>query len=385
MTPLVDAGLVRGDWSTRLPNGASPASSVIAVIVRAGNPRKIRSWEDIAAPGIEVVAINPKTSGNARWGVLAGYGALVRERDQKAGEAWVTALVRNTRTLASGGREATDAFVKNGVGDVLLTFENEALFVAKASAAPIEFVVPPVNVRTDFPVVVVDRVVDRCAARAPSPRRSRGSSSVRGPRPSTRRRATVRWTQGAQGRRREVRRRAEAVLDRRSRRLVQGGLRRSSPTARSTIAHRRAAVADVRGGGAGRGQSGVAPVAPRGGRPRLPRDRGRRAARGGGAPAHPDAGGRHMARRDGAGGRRGDSAIREGGAHHSGAERAARAPGRGCSAVIGSPRRFLDALVDLPLAIPGVVAGISFMSLYGPAGHIGKAAAAAFALSGALG
>jgi sulfate transport system substrate-binding protein len=166
VTPLVDAGLVRGDWSTRLPNGASPASSVIAVIVRAGNPRKIRSWEDIAAPGIEVVAINPKTSGNARWGVLAGYGALVRERDQKAGEAWVTALVRNTRTLASGGREATDAFVKNGVGDVLLTFENEALFVAKASAAPIEFVVPPVNVRTDFPVVVVDRVVDQRGTRA---------------------------------------------------------------------------------------------------------------------------------------------------------------------------------------------------------------------------
>ena len=98
----------------------------------------------------------------------------MRERDQKAGEAWVTALVRNTRTLASGGREATDAFVKNGVGDVLLTFENEALFVAKASAAPIEFVVPPVNVRTDFPVVVVDRVVDQ----ARHARRRRGVRAV---------------------------------------------------------------------------------------------------------------------------------------------------------------------------------------------------------------
>jgi len=166
VAPLVEAGMVGSDWATRLPNGASPASSVIAVITRAGNPKKIRTWEDIAAPGIEIVAINPKTSGNARWGVLAGYGALLREKSQKAAEAWVEALVRNTRTLASGGREATDAFVKNGVGDVLLTFENEALFVSKASGQPVEYVVPPVNIRTDFPVVVVDRVVDRHGTRA---------------------------------------------------------------------------------------------------------------------------------------------------------------------------------------------------------------------------
>lgn len=166
VTPLVDAGLVRPDWATRLPNGASPASSVIAIMTRPGNPKKIRSWEDIAAPGIEIVAINPKTSGNARWGVLAGYGAVLRETDGKAAEAWVAALVRNTRTLASGGREATDAFVKNGLGDVLLTFENEALFVTKAATKPVEYVVPAANIRTDFPVVVVDRVVDRRGTRA---------------------------------------------------------------------------------------------------------------------------------------------------------------------------------------------------------------------------
>lgn len=166
VTPLVDAGLVRADWSTRLPNGASPASSVIAVLTRPGNPKKIRTWEDIAAPGVEIVAINPKTSGNARWGVVAGYGALLREKDGKAAESWVQALVRNTRTLASGGREATDAFVKNGVGDVLLTFENEALFASKVANEPIEYVVPAANVRTDFPVVVVDRVVDKRGTRA---------------------------------------------------------------------------------------------------------------------------------------------------------------------------------------------------------------------------
>ena len=164
--PLVDAGIVKPDWEARLPNGASPASSVIAVIVRSGNPKKIQGWQDLAAPGVEIVAINPKTSGNARWGVLAGYGSVAREQDAKAADAWVQALVRNTKTLASGGREATDAFVKNGVGDVLLTFENEALFAAQVTGVPIDYVVPRINVRTDFPVVVVDRVVDKKGTRA---------------------------------------------------------------------------------------------------------------------------------------------------------------------------------------------------------------------------
>jgi sulfate transport system substrate-binding protein len=164
--PLVDAGLVRPGWEQRLPNGASPASSVIAVIVRPGNPRHLQTWSDLAVPGVSVVAINPKTSGNARWGVVAGYGAILRDQNARAADAWVEALVRNTRTLASGGREATDAFVKNGVGDALLTFENEALFAAKATGEAIEYVVPPSNVRTDFPVVVVDRVVDRKGTRA---------------------------------------------------------------------------------------------------------------------------------------------------------------------------------------------------------------------------
>jgi sulfate transport system substrate-binding protein len=164
--PLVDAGIVKPGWESRLPNGASPASSVIAVIVRAGNPRKIQGWQDLAAPGVEIVAINPKTSGNARWGVLAGYGAVLREQGATAADAWVRALVKNTKTLASGGREATDAFVKNGVGDALLTFENEALFASKATGEPIDYVVPQSNVRTDFPVVVVDRVVDKKGTRA---------------------------------------------------------------------------------------------------------------------------------------------------------------------------------------------------------------------------
>jgi sulfate transport system substrate-binding protein len=164
--PLVEAGIVKAGWEMRLPSGASPASSVIAIIVRPGNPKRIQTWQDLAVPGVEIVAINPKTSGNARWGVLAGYGAVLREKDAKGAEAWVQALVRNTKTLASGGREATDAFVKNGVGDALLTFENEALFAAKATGEAVEYVVPPANVRTDFPVVVVDRVVDRKGTRA---------------------------------------------------------------------------------------------------------------------------------------------------------------------------------------------------------------------------
>lgn len=163
--PLVAAGLVKEDWSKRLPNGASPATSVIVSVVRAGNPKNIKTWNDIAADGIQIVAINPKTSGNARWGVLAGYAALKNGDDTKAAEAYVSSLVKNTKTLVNGGREATDAFVKNGIGDVLLTFENEAKFANRFGGGKLEYVAPETNIRTDFPVVVVDKVVDKRGTR----------------------------------------------------------------------------------------------------------------------------------------------------------------------------------------------------------------------------
>lgn len=162
---LVKADLVKSDWATKFPNGGSPATSVIVAITRAGNPKNIKTWADIAAPGVEVVAINPKTSGNARWGVLAGYAAINSTGDKAAAEEYVRNLVRNTKTLVAGGREATDAFVKNGVGDVLLTFENEAKFAAK-SGQNLPYVAPETNIRTDFPVAVIDKNVDKHGSRA---------------------------------------------------------------------------------------------------------------------------------------------------------------------------------------------------------------------------
>ncbi|HEX8325802.1 MAG TPA: sulfate ABC transporter substrate-binding protein [Tepidisphaeraceae bacterium] len=159
--PLVEAGLVSADWAKRLPNGASPASSVIAIVTRPGNPKNIKTWTDITADGIQIVAINPKTSGNARWGVVAGYAALTKTADAKAGEDYVRGLVRNTKTLVSGGREATDAFVKNRVGDVLLTFENEAKFANKVGGQDLPYVLPETNIRVDFPATVIDKNVDK--------------------------------------------------------------------------------------------------------------------------------------------------------------------------------------------------------------------------------
>ena len=162
---LVKAGLVKDDWATRLPNHASPASSVISVVVRKGNPKNIKTWQDLAKDGVEIVAINPKTSGNARWGVLAGYAATLKTQDEAAADAYVHGLVKNTKTLVAGGREATDTFLKNRVGDALLTFENEAIFANKVSKLNLEYVAPNPNIRTDFPVVVVDKVVDKRGSR----------------------------------------------------------------------------------------------------------------------------------------------------------------------------------------------------------------------------
>jgi sulfate/thiosulfate transport system substrate-binding protein len=166
VTPLVEKGYVHADWEKRLPNGASPVTSSIALIVRPGNPKKIKTWSDIAAPGINIVALNPKTSGNARWGVLAGYLTELNTKDQKAADQYIHNIVANTKTLSTGGREATDSFIKNGVGDVLITFENEAIFIDKVTGGEkLEYVVPASNVRTDFPVTVIDKNVDKNGTR----------------------------------------------------------------------------------------------------------------------------------------------------------------------------------------------------------------------------
>jgi sulfate transport system substrate-binding protein len=158
--PLVEKGFVSPDWNKRVPNGASPATSVIVLVTRENNPKGIKDWSDLTRDGVEIVAINPKTSGNARWGILAGYAALNQAGDTSKGEAYVRGLVKNTKTLVNGGREATDAFLKNGIGDVMLTFENEAKFANKVGGQKLTYVSPETNLRTDFPVTIIDKNVD---------------------------------------------------------------------------------------------------------------------------------------------------------------------------------------------------------------------------------
>ena len=142
------------------------ASSVIVMVVRKGNPKGLKTWADLTKPGIEIVALNPKTSGNARWGLLAGYGPLAKAGDQQAADDYIKGIVRNTKTLSNNGREATDAFVKNGIGDVLLTFENEARFANKVTHQSLTYVVPETNIKTEFPVTLIDQNVDKHGTRA---------------------------------------------------------------------------------------------------------------------------------------------------------------------------------------------------------------------------
>ena len=163
--PLVDAGMVNKDWATRLPNNSVPATSVVVAIVRDGNPKNIKDWTDFTRPGIEIVALNPKTSGNARWSLLGGYAALDKPDDHSSAEAYIKGIVKNTKTLVNGGREATDAFARNHIGDLVLTFENEAKFAAKAGTKT-DYVAPTNNIQVDFPVTVIDKNVDKHGSRA---------------------------------------------------------------------------------------------------------------------------------------------------------------------------------------------------------------------------
>lgn len=165
VTPLVEKGLVSPRWQTRLPNRAVPVTSVMAVVVRQGNPKKIQTWQDLARPGVESVSLNPKTSGNARWGFLAGYGSVLKEKGENAARSYLFGLVKNIKTQVNSGREATDAFVKNRVGDVLVTFENEIITTNEAIPKDYPYVVPSANLKVEFPVTVIDKVVDKRGTR----------------------------------------------------------------------------------------------------------------------------------------------------------------------------------------------------------------------------
>lgn len=152
------------NWQSRLPQGSAPYTSTIVFLVRKGNPKRIKDWDDLVRPGTEVVTPNPKTSGGARWNYLAAYGyALHRHgRDHAAARDFIARLYRNVPVLDAGARGATTTFLKRGIGDVLLAWENEAMLALKElGSGECEIVMPSLSILAEPPVAVVDKVVRR--------------------------------------------------------------------------------------------------------------------------------------------------------------------------------------------------------------------------------
>ena len=159
--------LLPASWQTRLPHNSAPYYSTIVFLVRKGNPRHVRDWDDLVKPGVKVMTPNPKTSGGARWNFLAAWGyAQRRYGSAKAAEAFVTRLFRNVPVLDSGARGSTVNFAERGLGDVLISWESEAyLATRELGAGRFEIVVPSVSIRAEPPVSIVDAVVDKRGTR----------------------------------------------------------------------------------------------------------------------------------------------------------------------------------------------------------------------------
>jgi sulfate/thiosulfate-binding protein len=163
------AGLIPPGWEAKLPNHSVPFTSTIVFLVRKGNPKGIRDWDDLVRPGVAVITPNPKTSGGARWNYLAAWGYAKRKAggDDTEARAFVTKLYKNVPVLDSGARGATTSFVERGLGDVLIAWENEALLAkSQPNGDKFDVVVPSVSIVAETPVAVVDKVVDKRGTRA---------------------------------------------------------------------------------------------------------------------------------------------------------------------------------------------------------------------------
>jgi sulfate transport system substrate-binding protein len=162
------AKLLPANWQSRLPHSSSPYTSTIVFLVRKGNPKQIRDWDDVVRPGIAVITPNPKTSGGARWNYLAAWGYALKRygNDEAKARDFVTRLYKNVPVLDSGARGSTTTFVERGIGDVLLAWENEA-FLAVKELGPdkVQIVAPSVSVLAQPPVAWVDKVVEKRGTR----------------------------------------------------------------------------------------------------------------------------------------------------------------------------------------------------------------------------
>ncbi|HEY3352058.1 MAG TPA: sulfate ABC transporter substrate-binding protein [Polyangia bacterium] len=173
------AGLIPAAWATRLPQQSAPYTSTVVFVVRKGNPKAIRDWDDLTRPGVAVITPNPKTSGGARWNYLAAWGYALRrpgrprnaggdvESNEATARDFVGRLFNNVPVLDSGARGATTTFAERGLGDVLIAWENEALLLMReVGAGRFDVVVPSVSILAEPPVALVDRYVDKHGTRA---------------------------------------------------------------------------------------------------------------------------------------------------------------------------------------------------------------------------
>ncbi len=166
---IAEHKLLGADWQKKLQHNSTPYTSTIVFLVRKGNPKGIKDWNDLVKPGVAVITPNPKTSGGARWNHLAAYGYALRQPGgtEASAKDFLSKLYKNVPVLDSGARGATTTFVERGIGDVLIAWENEALLAIK-ELGPTKFdiIAPSVSILAEPPVAVVDKVVDKRGTRA---------------------------------------------------------------------------------------------------------------------------------------------------------------------------------------------------------------------------
>jgi sulfate/thiosulfate-binding protein len=164
---LVPVGLVPQDWQKRLDYNSTPYTSTIVFLVRKGNPKGIKDWDDLIKPGVSVITPNPKASGGARWNFVAAwaYALSKNNNDEAKAKEFVGKLYKNVAVLDSGARDSTNTFVQRGIGDVLIAWENEAYLSLKEFGGQFEIVNPSLSVLAEPPVSVVDKVVDKKGTR----------------------------------------------------------------------------------------------------------------------------------------------------------------------------------------------------------------------------
>jgi sulfate transport system substrate-binding protein len=164
---IAQRGLIASDWQKRLPSNSTPYYSTIVLLIRHGNPKNIKDWDDLIRPGVAVITPNPKTSGGARWNYLAAWGYAQRKYGSpQQAKLFLAKLFRNVPVLDSGARGATTTFVERGQGDVLIAWENEALLAAnKLGKGKFDIVYPSLSILAEPPVAVVDKNVDKKGTR----------------------------------------------------------------------------------------------------------------------------------------------------------------------------------------------------------------------------